>query len=375
MGGDQVYPIGERRRLREPYEGPVPGGAAGAAGRRAAADAVRAARQPRLVRRPDRVPAAVRPPQGRPHRRLAHRAARGRISRCELPADWWLLRDRRAVRGVHRRPAAGLLRARRPRRARARRPGDPHDAVAELGQGRRQPRRVRRDRLLHPHDPRSRPGRDVRVLLSGDLHHYARYTGPDRELITCGGGGAYLLPHPPAARADRRCRRGHADPQRQPAAAAVRPGRPLPGRGDVPAARAGACSAGCRCATPASPPCSASCRPCDAGDGRRGQPRRGTRPAAVQHPAGRSCWWSSWSATVLFAKPPNASAQAHARHWILGIAHGVAQIGPGRRRHLGLAATAVPRLAVAAGRWSWRRSSTGRSSGSWSPPSWWRSTC
>ncbi|MEU8240622.1 metallophosphoesterase [Actinoplanes missouriensis] len=33
----------------------------------------------------------------------------------------------------------------------------------------------------------------VRVLVSGDLHHYARYTGDDRELITCGGGGAYTL--------------------------------------------------------------------------------------------------------------------------------------------------------------------------------------
>jgi hypothetical protein len=29
-------------------------------------------------------------------------------------------------------------------------------------------------------------------MLSGDLHHYARYTRPDRELITAGGGGAYL---------------------------------------------------------------------------------------------------------------------------------------------------------------------------------------
>ncbi|MFG1605520.1 metallophosphoesterase [Actinoplanes sp. NPDC049265] len=33
----------------------------------------------------------------------------------------------------------------------------------------------------------------VRLLVSGDLHHYARFTGEDRELITCGGGGAYLL--------------------------------------------------------------------------------------------------------------------------------------------------------------------------------------
>lgn len=36
-------------------------------------------------------------------------------------------------------------------------------------------------------------GAHVRLLISGDLHHYARYSGADRELITCGGGGAYLL--------------------------------------------------------------------------------------------------------------------------------------------------------------------------------------
>jgi hypothetical protein len=35
-------------------------------------------------------------------------------------------------------------------------------------------------------------GARVRVMLSGDLHHYARYSHADRELITCGGGGAYL---------------------------------------------------------------------------------------------------------------------------------------------------------------------------------------
>ncbi|WP_153040397.1 metallophosphoesterase [Actinoplanes sp. TFC3] len=36
-------------------------------------------------------------------------------------------------------------------------------------------------------------GAHVRLLVSGDLHHYARYTGADRDLITCGGGGAYLV--------------------------------------------------------------------------------------------------------------------------------------------------------------------------------------
>jgi len=38
-------------------------------------------------------------------------------------------------------------------------------------------------------------GARVRLMLSGDWHHYARYSGgPGRELITCGGGGAYLYP-------------------------------------------------------------------------------------------------------------------------------------------------------------------------------------
>ncbi|MET7398475.1 metallophosphoesterase [Dactylosporangium sp. NPDC005572] len=37
-------------------------------------------------------------------------------------------------------------------------------------------------------------GADVRLMISGDLHHYARYERPGRQLITCGGGGAYLYP-------------------------------------------------------------------------------------------------------------------------------------------------------------------------------------
>ncbi|GAA5177651.1 hypothetical protein GCM10023322_02840 [Rugosimonospora acidiphila] len=37
-------------------------------------------------------------------------------------------------------------------------------------------------------------GAQVKLMLSGDLHHYARYQGPDRQLVTCGGGGAYLYP-------------------------------------------------------------------------------------------------------------------------------------------------------------------------------------
>jgi Calcineurin-like phosphoesterase len=35
-------------------------------------------------------------------------------------------------------------------------------------------------------------GAQVRVMVAGDQHHYVRYTGAERELVTCGGGGAYL---------------------------------------------------------------------------------------------------------------------------------------------------------------------------------------
>ncbi|MEV6349645.1 metallophosphoesterase [Actinoplanes sp. NPDC051851] len=37
-------------------------------------------------------------------------------------------------------------------------------------------------------------GAAIRLMVSGDWHHYAHYTGAERELITCGGGGAYLYP-------------------------------------------------------------------------------------------------------------------------------------------------------------------------------------
>jgi hypothetical protein len=35
-------------------------------------------------------------------------------------------------------------------------------------------------------------GAEVALMLSGDMHHYARYAGVQRQLITFGGGGAYL---------------------------------------------------------------------------------------------------------------------------------------------------------------------------------------
>jgi Calcineurin-like phosphoesterase len=36
-------------------------------------------------------------------------------------------------------------------------------------------------------------GAQVRVMIAGDQHHYLRYSGAERELVTCGGGGAYLI--------------------------------------------------------------------------------------------------------------------------------------------------------------------------------------
>ncbi len=39
-------------------------------------------------------------------------------------------------------------------------------------------------------------GVDIKLMVSGDWHHYAHYASPDRHLITCGGGGAYLYPTP-----------------------------------------------------------------------------------------------------------------------------------------------------------------------------------
>ena len=35
-------------------------------------------------------------------------------------------------------------------------------------------------------------GAQVRLMLAGDQHYYARYGHPERQLVTCGGGGAYL---------------------------------------------------------------------------------------------------------------------------------------------------------------------------------------
>jgi hypothetical protein len=37
-------------------------------------------------------------------------------------------------------------------------------------------------------------GHTLRLILSGDAHHYAHFTEDDRHYVTCGGGGAFLHP-------------------------------------------------------------------------------------------------------------------------------------------------------------------------------------
>lgn len=37
-------------------------------------------------------------------------------------------------------------------------------------------------------------GHELKLVLTGDSHHYSRYTEADRTYITCGGGGAFLHP-------------------------------------------------------------------------------------------------------------------------------------------------------------------------------------
>jgi hypothetical protein len=44
-------------------------------------------------------------------------------------------------------------------------------------------------------DEKGKPlGHKLKLILSGDSHHYARYVEGDRHYITCGGGGAFLHP-------------------------------------------------------------------------------------------------------------------------------------------------------------------------------------
>ncbi|MEV0153002.1 metallophosphoesterase [Micromonospora sp. NPDC050686] len=180
-------------------------------------------------------------------------------------------------------------------------------------------------------------GAQVRLLLSGDLHHYARYAGPDRQLITCGGGGAYLYPT-----------------------------HELPERIEVPPRDTLA-----RRASRTRPYDLAACYPDRARSRRYGWGILARLPfrnpgfatllgtlhtllmlamaGVATNRAGTSeqrlfsvplmiMLVVALLGAAFFAKPPSAGGKRHARHWILGVSHCLA--------HLALAA---------AGTWAWLR--------------------
>ncbi|MCU7724181.1 metallophosphoesterase [Actinoplanes sp. KI2] len=167
-------------------------------------------------------------------------------------------------------------------------------------------------------------GANVRVLVSGDMHHYARYSGPDRQLITCGGGGAYLLathqlpeqltvpPEETLTRSKSRSRR-YDLATRFPSAAESRRlswgvFRRVPARNPGFATMLGIIQTLTMLAMAGA-----------ASQGGNIQ-RLFTIPLSMMI-------LIVLGGTVLFARPPGAAFHNHARHWLFGLGHGFAQIG------------------------------------------------
>ncbi|WP_433299946.1 metallophosphoesterase [Actinoplanes sp. CA-030573] len=167
-------------------------------------------------------------------------------------------------------------------------------------------------------------GAHVRVLVSGDLHHYARYSGEDRELITCGGGGAYLLAThqlpeqitvPPEETLTRNKSRSRVYDlvSRFPDAATSRRMswgvfKRVPARNPGFATMLGIIQTLTMLAM--------------AGAASQG----GSIQRLFTIPLGLMVV-IILAGTVLFARPPGASFSHHARHWLFGLGHGFAQIG------------------------------------------------
>lgn len=163
----------------------------------------------------------------------------------------------------------------------------------------------------------------VRVLVSGDLHHYARYSGEDRELITCGGGGAYLLgthklpktlvvpPRDTLTRSRSRSRDYELVARFPEPAVSRKLGWGVFHR--VPRRNAGF-------ATMLGIVHTLTMLPM-AGAARQG----GSIQRLFSIPL-LLMLTLIMIGTVLFAKPPGAAKAKHARHWILGVSHGLAQI-------------------------------------------------
>ena len=165
----------------------------------------------------------------------------------------------------------------------------------------------------------------VRLLVSSDLHHYARYTGDDRELITCGGGGAYLLathtlPNrltvPPADTLTRNASRS-----RTYDLATTFPDAPTSRRMSwgvfqrIPVRNPGF-------ATMLGILQTLTMLAMSGAASSHGGPFQ----RIFSIPLVLMCV-VILAGTVLFAQPPSAGSDGHMRHWILGLLHGFAQIG------------------------------------------------
>ncbi len=178
-------------------------------------------------------------------------------------------------------------------------------------------------------------GAQVRLLLSGDLHHYSRYSGSGRELITCGGGGAYLYPtHKLPERIE--------VPPRDTLARRASPSQPYRLAARYPdAARSRRFGWGIFRRLPLRNPgflvllatlhtllMLAMAAVAVQLDG-TGDQRLFSVPLGIMLVI-------TVLGAVFFAKPPSADGKRYTRHWLLGLCHGFA--------HLGLAAV---------GTWGW----------------------
>ncbi|HET9518720.1 MAG TPA: metallophosphoesterase, partial [Actinoplanes sp.] len=166
-------------------------------------------------------------------------------------------------------------------------------------------------------------GANVRLLLAGDLHHYARYSGADRELITCGGGGAYLLAThtlperimvPPEGTLTRQASRSRPYDlaARFPSVADSRRlawgvFRRLPLRNPGFATMLGTIHTLTMLAMAGAVSNAADAQ------------RLFSIPLVIM-------LLVILGGTVSFAQPPGASSRRHSRHWLLGVAHGLAHI-------------------------------------------------
>ncbi|MEV1143992.1 metallophosphoesterase [Micromonospora sp. NPDC049799] len=168
-------------------------------------------------------------------------------------------------------------------------------------------------------------GAQVRLLVSGDLHHYARYAGPDRQLVTCGGGGAYLYPtHKLPKRIE--------VPPRDTLARRASVSHPYDLAGRYPdAERSRRYGWGIFGRLPLRNPGFTTLLGtvhtllmlAMAGVATH---REGTDQRLFSVPLVAMLLVTLLGAAV-FAKPPSAGGKRHVRHWILGVAHGTAHLG------------------------------------------------